>query len=114
MRSDHRVHDQSEALEHAKQLTMSECLASRSKARLLRRRLQQGIGRMGLQKAGLFVVADAVDAAMTAPQRSRAIDRVERNVDARILARRHPGLNRSCDISERRLLLVGSQRLYLL
>src|SRR3984957_16426095 len=113
MRSDDRVPDEPEALEHAEQLTMSEGLASRSEARLLRRRLQQGIGGMSLQKASLFIVADAVDHTMHARQRAGAIDRVERNVNARILARRRAALNRSRDGSERRRLGGGRQRVAL-
>src|SRR5580704_1307108 len=114
MRSDHWVHDESKALEDTEQFTMSEGLASRGEARFLRRRLQQGIGGMRLQKAGLLIVADAVDHAMHARQRARAVNRVERNVDARVFARRHPGLNRSRDVGEGSLLLVGSQRLDML
>ena len=63
---------------------------------------------IGLQQAGLLVVAVAVDDAVRAPQRTRGMDRVDRLVDARVLARRHGVHHAGGGLRQRGVAVVGA------
>src|SRR3546814_7284030 len=54
--------------------------------------LQQIVSSVSLQQSGLLVIAVAVNHAVRMTERAAGVHGIDRGVDARILARRHAGL----------------------
>src|ERR1700722_18944371 len=89
LHGEHGLHDQAEAAQHAQQLAVAEPLAAGREAGPPGRLLEQRVCGVGLQGAGLLVVAVAVQHAVRAAERPGRVDRFQRGVDPRILPRRH-------------------------
>src|SRR3546814_6133424 len=98
---------------HAEQLAMPERLTGRRKTDALRRRLQQIVSSVSLQQSGLLVIAVAVNHAVRMTERAAGVHGIDRGVDARILARRHAGLQAVRHVRQR-LLLLGLRPLLVL
>src|SRR6202044_99432 len=89
LHGEHGLHDQAEAAQHAQQFAVAERLAAGREAGPPGRLLEQRVRGVGLQGAGLLVVAVTVQHAVRAAERPGRVDRVQRGVDPRVLPRRH-------------------------
>src|SRR5580765_4619301 len=86
---DDRVLDVPEGLQHAEQLAVPERLTPRGEPDPPGSLLHEGVRGIRLQETGLLVVAVAVDDDVGTTERAGCVDRVQRLVDPRVLARRH-------------------------
>src|SRR5713101_8516142 len=74
---ENRLHNETEAPQHAKQFAVAEGLASRGEARAPGRLLEQRVRGERLKERGLLVVAVAVDHAVYPAEGSRGVDRIQ-------------------------------------